>query len=572
MKRKKTKKRILKPSKKKTVKKQNKDLVSKGLQRLLNRGKKKGQLSYQEINEALPLEVVDAQDIDNLFIALNEMNIKIIDAPKKDNVKKGETADIFLDAVTHEEDAGVVQDEAKETREEEFAEPPDAIKMYLSRMGQTALLKQQEEEEIAKGIEKSEANIKALVLFNKVGLSEIKKLFVLIIKNKVDIFSIFQSSGRISIDEERKIMCEINSFMRELKKRTKDSTKLYSRLLNLSLSRDTVIKISSYMVSLDQNLDGFSAQKQSFKKRLSVFQHKRGRLSKDDKKNLRVLKSRLSLLGKEIKFVVRDTGIDALDIKAIVRKILKEGKVAESFRERLITANLRLVVSIAKNYNNRGLTFLDLIQEGNIGLIKAVDRYSHHKGRLSTYATWWIRQTITRALADQSRTIRVPVHMIEQINRIKHGSITLIQKLKRKPAPEEIAREVKIPLRKVRRVLRIVQEPISLETPIRERENTHLGDFIENKSIESPSSLVNASIFREKLLSVMDTLTPKEKEIVKLRYGLDKDGYRHTLEEVGRIFDVTRERVRQIEVKALRRLRHPTRSGPLQSYRDIEIG
>ena len=569
MKRKKTKKRILKPSKKKIVKKQNKDLVSKSLQRLFNRGKKKGQLSYQEINEALPLEVVDAQDIDNMFIALNEMNIKIIDAPKKDNVKKGETADIFLDAVTREEDAGVVQDEAKEVQEEEFSEPPDAIKMYLSRMGQTALLKQQEEEEIAKGIEESEANIKALVLFNEVGLSEIKKIFVLVIKNKVDIFSIFQSSGKISIDEERKIMCEINSFMKESKKKRKDQSGLYAHLLSLNLSRDTVIKISSHIVSLDQNLDGFSAQKQSLKKRLSVFGHKRGRLSKDDKKNLRVLKSRLSLLGKEIKSVVRDAGIDALDIKATVRKILKEGKVAKSFRERLINANLRLVVSIAKNYNNRGLTFLDLIQEGNIGLIKAVDRYSHHKGRLSTYATWWIRQTITRALADQSRTIRVPVHMIEQINRIKHGSITLIQKLKRKPAPEEIAREVKIPLRKVRRVLRIVQEPISLETPIRERENTHLGDFIENKSIESPSSLVNASIFREKLLSVMDTLTPKEKEIVKLRYGLDKDGYRHTLEEVGRIFDVTRERVRQIEVKALRRLRHPTRSGPLQSYRDI---
>jgi len=540
-------------------KNQNKRLVLTGLKELLAKGKEKGQLSYEEINEILPSEIVDAEDIDNIFIALRDKNIKIVD-----DIKEAPSGAEELGEEVSLEAPGVVIKEP--VQKEEFVEPLDAIKRYLVRMGQTSLLDSVEEEEIARNTEKSQKRIKALVLCNEIGLSELRKIFEKIKRGEIDIPSILQNDGRLSQEEEKRLKEEILLLYSELKNRKKNLPHIYSRIMDMNISGEIINKISNNFFKLRDKIKNLSSQREHLLKKLYYLEHKRGRLNKANKKAKRLLRTKLNLLNRKIEGIAKRSGMKIEQIKKIVNAITKEEATLRDLRKRLITANLRLVVSIAKNYMNRGLSFLDLIQEGNIGLIKAVDRYSYRKGKFSTYATWWIRQTITRALADQSRTIRVPVHMIEQINKIIHASRNFIQNFKRRPSPEEISKEVHLPLRKVRRVLRIVQEPISLETPIREREDSRLADFIENKSVEVPSNAVISSMCREKLLSILNTLNPKEREILKLRFGLGKDGYRHTLEEVGRIFNVTRERIRQIESKALRRLKHPSRSRLLKDY------
>ena len=551
------------PSRKKAHK-PDQALISNKLKKLFKKGKEKGTLSYEEINGVLPQDT-GAEAIDNIFITLNKMNIKVVDDIKEEP------------SAYSEEVAAIVQEKRdkgkllprKIIQEADETGPKDAIKMYLSRMGQTSLLGPKEEESLAKKIEEVEKKIIFFNFCNEIGFSEMRKLFKKVKDGEILAFSLIQSNGRIFHEEEEKLKNNILLIYKELKKGKKDITKIYEGITGLNLSPEVIGSISSQLKIIYEKIKTLEYKKELLKKRLYRLATKRGRPRRPnrlDTENIKTVQEKIISFDKKIMKISSKIKMAPPEIKRSIREILKKEEENRSLRERLINANLRLVISIAKNYINRGLSFLDLIQEGNIGLIKAVDRYSYKKGRFSTYATWWIRQTITRALADQSRTIRVPVHMIEQINRVIHVSRDLIQRLKRKPAPEEIARESHLPLRKVRRVLRIVQEPISLETPIREREDTHLADFIENKNVESPSNAVTFSMRSEKLLGVLNTLNPREREILKLRFGLGKDGYRHTLEEVGRIFNVTRERIRQIESKALRRLKHPTRSRELKDY------
>ena len=551
------------PSRKKAHK-PDQALISNKLKKLFKKGKEKGTLSYEEINGVLPQDT-GAEAIDNIFITLNEMNIKVVDDIKEEPSAYSEEAAAI---VQEKRDKGKLLPR-KIIQEADETGPKDAIRMYLSRMGQTSLLGPKEEENLAKKIEEVEKKIIFFNFCNEIGFSEMRKLFKKVKDGEILAFSLIQSNGRIFHEEEEKLKNNILLIYKELKKGKKDITKIYEGITGLNLSPEVIGSISSQLKIIYEKIKTLEYKKELLKKRLYRLATKRGRPRRPnrlDTENIKTVKEKIISFDKKIMKISSKIKMAPPEIKRSIREILKKEEENRSLRERLINANLRLVISIAKNYINRGLSFLDLIQEGNIGLIKAVDRYSYKKGRFSTYATWWIRQTITRALADQSRTIRVPVHMIEQINRVIHVSRDLIQRLKRKPAPEEIARESHLPLRKVRRVLRIVQEPISLETPIREREDTHLADFIENKNVESPSNAVTFSMRSEKLLGVLNTLNPREREILKLRFGLGKDGYRHTLEEVGRIFNVTRERIRQIESKALRRLKHPTRSRELKDY------
>ena len=551
------------PSRKKAHK-PDQALISNKLKKLFKKGKEKGTLSYEEINGVLPQDT-GAEAIDNIFITLNKMNIKVVDDIKEEPSAYSEEAAAI---VQEKRDKGKLLPR-KIIQEADETGPKDAIRMYLSRMGQTSLLGPKEEENLAKKIEEVEKKIIFFNFCNEIGFSEMRKLFKKVKDGEILAFSLIQSNGRIFHEEEEKLKNNILLIYKELKKGKKDITKIYEGITGLNLSPEVIGSISSQLKIIYEKIKTLEYKKELLKKRLYRLATKRGRPRRPnrlDTENIKTVQEKIISFDKKIMKISSKIKMAPPEIKRSIREILKKEEENRSLRERLINANLRLVISIAKNYINRGLSFLDLIQEGNIGLIKAVDRYSYKKGRFSTYATWWIRQTITRALADQSRTIRVPVHMIEQINRVIHVSRDLIQRLKRKPAPEEIARESHLPLRKVRRVLRIVQEPISLETPIREREDTHLADFIENKNVESPSNAVTFSMRSEKLLGVLNTLNPREREILKLRFGLGKDGYRHTLEEVGRIFNVTRERIRQIESKALRRLKHPTRSRELKDY------
>jgi len=532
------------------------------LKKLYKKGKEKGYLSYEEINNVISSEEVSAEEIDNIFIMLNEMKVKIVDETVKQEIDDVSELESESEGKTDK----AKPEESVKRYEPESSEPKDAIKMYLSRMGQTALLTPEEEENLAKRMEFTAKKIISTILCNDLGFKEIKSMNERIKKKELEVSSLIDGEGKFvpeTIDLFKKqlaLLCE------EFKKRKKDISTIQVKVSELNFDINAIKPIFEKIKNMADNRRSSMNNEDLLKKRLDRLFKKRGKPSSEDVRNRRELKRLLkAATQKNIQTMSRGRVSNA-EIAKLIREISKHEQEARNLREKLINSNLRLVVSIAKNYMNRGLSFLDLIQEGNIGLIKAVDRYSYRKGRFSTYATWWIRQTITRALADQSRTIRVPVHMIEQINKVIHMSRELMQKLRRKPSPEEIAKEAHLPLRKVRRVLRIVQEPISLETPIREREDTHLSDFIENKNIESPSNAVTYSMRSEKLLETLKTLNAKEEEILKLRFGLGKDGYRHTLEEVGRIFNVTRERIRQIEAKALKRLKHPKRSTELKEY------
>ncbi|MBU6431776.1 MAG: RNA polymerase sigma factor RpoD [Nitrospirae bacterium] len=600
------------------------------VKKLISLGKEKGFLTYDELNSTLPAAVVSSEQFGSIMTMFGEMDIEIVDAPEGERIRKArDTEEASEEGEEADTDAGAGAGEENEKDEKDEKEidltpgalsrTDDPVRLYLKEMGSVALLSREGEIEIAKRIEEGKKDIASVIYGMPMTIEFVLALRDQLKNGTIDVREIVPiveteeefEEEQIQRDYEelrvktleglnsvRKISTSLKSLYEVARHANSDPAKQKKIKKQIDTIRDQVVeKMESVnlhgvlkdrmvqrvrelaiqirtaereIVSCQRRLGisgeaGAEALKKLCRERKDFLAVKRKTSCSEEalndiKKVYQAAKGRIRTLETEEALVSVEEIKDAVKHLDVAEEKVKRGKAE------LVEANLRLVVSIAKKYTNRGLQFLDLIQEGNIGLMKAVDKFEYKRGyKFSTYATWWIRQAITRAIADQARTIRIPVHMIETINKLIRTSRHLVQKLGREPTPEEIAERMDLPLDKVRKILKIAREPISLETPIGEEEDSHLGDFIEDKKAVSPLEAAIRYDLQRQINSALETLTPREEKVLRKRFGIG-EATDHTLEEVGQDFEVTRERIRQIEAKALRKLRHPSRSKKLRSF------